>query len=117
MARTKIVQPPTTIWRRYETEFSMAHIIKGHPKCGREHGHNYRLLVSVKGDSTIFVDFYVIKEGIEEVVSRDYDHRFVGHKTCEELAREFHEKLTATLRAEVSIDLWETSEFSVRYPV
>lgn len=117
MARTKTVESPHTIWRRYETEFSMAHIIKGHPKCGREHGHNYRLLVSVKGDSNLFVDFYYIKETIEKVVSRDYDHRFVGHKTCEELAREFHEKLTAKFKEEVSVDIWETSEFSVRYPV
>jgi 6-pyruvoyltetrahydropterin/6-carboxytetrahydropterin synthase len=117
MARTRIVKQPTTIWRRYETEFSMAHIIKGHPKCGREHGHNYTLLVSVKGDSNKFVDFYNIEEEIEKVVSRDYDHRFVGHKTCEELAREFHRKLTAAFKAEVDIELWETSKFSVRYPV
>lgn len=117
MARTNTLKSLDTIWRRYETEFSMAHIIQGHPKCGREHGHNYRLLVSVKGDTKTFVDFYLIKEAIEKVVSRDYDHRFVGHKTCEELAREFHEKLTASFKAEVSIDLWETSEFSVRYPV
>ncbi len=94
----------------------MAHIIRGHPKCGKIHGHNYRVLVSVKGNLNHFVDFYSIKEAVEAIVARDYDHRYVGHKTCEDLAKELHKKFTTKLEDEVIIDLWETSKFSVRYP-
>ncbi|HLE81832.1 MAG TPA: 6-carboxytetrahydropterin synthase, partial [Dehalococcoidia bacterium] len=30
--------------------FSAAHMLVGHPKCGRMHGHNYRVDVTVAAD-------------------------------------------------------------------
>jgi 6-pyruvoyltetrahydropterin/6-carboxytetrahydropterin synthase len=29
-------------------EFSAAHVVKGHPRCGRIHGHRWRVEVSIK---------------------------------------------------------------------
>ena len=29
-------------------EFSAAHIVKGHPRCGRNHGHRWRCTVTIK---------------------------------------------------------------------
>lgn len=65
---------------KVEDHFSAAHIIEGHPKCGRLHGHNYVVEWTIKGrelePSGMFVDFGVMKQVLKEAV--DYlDHRFL----------------------------------------
>lgn len=35
---------------RWQGTFEAAHFIPGHPKCGRLHGHSYRVEVEVAGD-------------------------------------------------------------------
>ena len=54
-----------------EFEFSAAHMLPGHEKCGRLHGHNYRGIVTISGplaDGMVF-DFNLISMVIEQ-----YDH-------------------------------------------
>jgi len=57
-------------------EISAGHCIDDEPKCGRFHGHNYRIEVSIEGStddrSSMVVNFDDIKKMIDE-----YDHKFL----------------------------------------
>ncbi len=71
-----------------EFHFSSAHMIVGHPKCGRLHGHNYKLEVVVMHpkhktleDSELdemgfIIDFGVLKKIVKEIVD-EVDHRYI----------------------------------------
>ena len=71
-----------------ESWFSSAHRVEGHPKCGRLHGHNYKLVVTIgrpahralgvgNVDEHGFVlDFGILKPIIKTVVDL-VDHRYI----------------------------------------
>lgn len=99
------------IARLYKREFAAAHIIAGHPKCGRMHGHNYTLLVKVYGRSSEWLDFEEIKRNVDQLVDGKYDHRDMGDITCETLARQLQEQLSNSFGTRVEIELWETGKF------
>jgi 6-pyruvoyltetrahydropterin/6-carboxytetrahydropterin synthase len=101
------------IARLYKREFAAAHIIAGHPKCGRMHGHNYQLLVKVYGHSSEWLDFEDIKRKVDQVIDEKYDHRDIGNMTCEKLAGQLQEQLSISLKSRVKIELWETGKFGV----
>ena len=101
------------IARLYKREFAAAHIIAGHPKCGRMHGHNYTLLVKVYGRSSEWLDFEEIKCNVDQLVDGKYDHRDMGNMTCETLARQLQEQLSNSFGSRVEIELWETGKFGV----
>jgi 6-pyruvoyltetrahydropterin/6-carboxytetrahydropterin synthase len=102
------------IARMYKREFAAAHIITGHPKCGRMHGHNYQLLVRVYGKSSKWLDFEKIKRGVDEIIDKKYDHRDIGNMTCEQLARQIQTHLTSHFKNRVEVELWETGKFGVQ---
>jgi len=89
-----------------------AHLLPGHPKCGRLHGHTYRVEVVVEGElkEGMVLDFAELKRRIRDVLSR-YDHRdwneFMDYPTveniCDRLATEVAERLTFPF----SIRVWE----------
>jgi 6-pyruvoyltetrahydropterin/6-carboxytetrahydropterin synthase len=58
--------------------FSSCHIIPGHPKCGRLHGHSYaasaRFRGTVESPDGMLVDFHVAKRAMREVCDV-LDHR------------------------------------------
>lgn len=68
--------------------FSAAHRVEGHPKCGRLHGHNYKLIVTVArpahkalgignvDDMGFVIDFGILKPIIKKVVGL-VDHRYM----------------------------------------
>jgi 6-pyruvoyltetrahydropterin/6-carboxytetrahydropterin synthase len=101
------------IARLYKREFAAAHIIAGHPKCGRMHGHNYQLLVKVYGHSSEWLDFEDIKRKVDQLIDEKYDHRDIGNMTCEKLAGQLQEQLSISLKSRVKIELWETGKFGV----
>ena len=101
------------IGRLYRREFAAAHIIAGHPKCGRIHGHNYQLLAKVYGHSSEWVDFEDIKRKVDQVIDEKYDHKDIGNMTCERLARQLQEQLSNLFQTQVKIELWETGKFGV----
>jgi 6-pyruvoyl-tetrahydropterin synthase len=70
----KKVQVPD-IQRVYKTSFEMAHVIKGHPVCGIEHGHSYRLTVYFDGFSNEWVDFHDLKDVVDKEIKEKYDHK------------------------------------------
>ena len=53
-----------------------AHYLPGHGKCGRVHGHTYKIEVLVEGEvreNGMVIDFYDLKKGIKETL-KEYDH-------------------------------------------
>ena len=69
---------------RVETSFSSAHHLLNYKgKCENQHGHNWIVEVSVKGDtlneSNILVDFKVLKQEVREIVE------YLDHKDINEL--------------------------------
>jgi 6-pyruvoyl tetrahydropterin synthase/QueD family protein len=60
--------------------FSAAHVILGHPKCGRMHGHNYRVIVEVEGPlwgyQNWIMDFGVLDEIVKPIIN-SLDHHFI----------------------------------------
>ena len=102
------------IARLYKREFAAAHIIAGHPKCGRMHGHNYLLLAKVYGKSSEWLDFEVIKKTVDGLIDEKYDHRDIGNMTCERLAKQIQDHLTSSFKSRVEIELWETGKFGVQ---
>ena len=98
----------------YKREFAAAHIISGHPKCGRMHGHNYLLIARVYGKSSEWLDFEEIKKAVDGLIDEKYDHRDIGNMTCERLAREIQGHLTDSFKSRVEVELWETGKFGVQ---
>jgi 6-pyruvoyltetrahydropterin/6-carboxytetrahydropterin synthase len=101
------------IARLYRREFASAHIIAGHPRCGRLHGHNYQLIAKVYGKSDEWLDFEDIKKKVDQFIDEKYDHRDRGNMSCERLARQLQEQLRIFFKTTVKIELWETGKFGV----
>jgi len=99
--------------RLYKREFAAAHIIAGHSKCGRQHGHNYTLVAKVYGRSSEWLDFEEVKRKVDRFIDERYDHRDMGNMTCERLARQIQEQLSILFQTRVKIELWETGKFGV----
>jgi len=57
--------------------FSATHLIAGHSKCGRLHGHDYAINAVIEGDigkDGVIMDFISVKEFLRGVAS-ELDHR------------------------------------------
>jgi len=65
-------------WKAH-IKFSAAHVIAGHPKCGRLHGHTYAVHVVLHGDAgddDMVFDFGVAKRELRRLADK-LDHRFI----------------------------------------
>ena len=61
----------------HNMEFSAVHFIIGHEKCGRIHGHNWKLSVGIEGvpdESGMMIDFADLKKSLRKIIKK-YDHR------------------------------------------
>jgi len=78
-------------------QFSAAHKLPKHPKCGKTHGHNYTVEVKIKIPSalghtseTIHVDFATLKDALKDVLSK-FDHYnlndLMSYPTAENIAK------------------------------
>ena len=58
--------------------FSACHLIPGHPKCGRLHGHTYAVNVRAHGMRTgeFIIDFELLKGMVAQICSR-FDHHVI----------------------------------------
>jgi 6-pyruvoyltetrahydropterin/6-carboxytetrahydropterin synthase len=96
------------------THFSAAHRLVGHQGvCANFHGHNWEIEIFLKGPSLdligILVDFKVVKEAVQEVLS-GLDHAdlnqhpafAVQNPTSENIARLLFEELGRRLNTEGS---------------
>jgi 6-pyruvoyltetrahydropterin/6-carboxytetrahydropterin synthase len=62
-------------WRG-KLRFSSCHLIPGHPKCGRLHGHTYAVSVRLEGEleNEFLIDFFELKEIVKKICD-ELDHR------------------------------------------
>jgi 6-pyruvoyltetrahydropterin/6-carboxytetrahydropterin synthase len=57
--------------------FSATHIIPGHYKCGRLHGHDYAINATIEGSigpGGVIMDFIIVKEFLRKV-AEELDHK------------------------------------------
>jgi len=112
--------------------FAAGHALRNYRgKCENVHGHNYRIEVTVEGEQLdsigLLVDFVELKRLMKDVI--DYlDHRFINdlepfdklNPSAENIAKYFHDRITAGLSPEVPVRLaqvkvWETDTSSAVY--
>jgi len=59
--------------------FSASHILPGHEKCGRIHGHNYAIHARIEGTENpdgVVYDFLPLKRELRRIAD-SFDHRFL----------------------------------------
>ncbi len=91
--------------RLARTEFiDSGHYIPGHPKCGRPHGHTYRIDIVLEGDpeGDMLLEFGEFKRRVWDVLQR-YDHVMLNEvmkavPTVENIAVELHSELKKVLQ-------------------
>ena len=62
--------------------FSAAHRLEGHPKCGRLHGHNYKVVVELEGPvgaKGMLVDYGHLDAIVKPLINL-FDHRYIVSK-------------------------------------
>jgi len=100
-------------------KFSAAHTIKGHPKCGRMHGHNYKVVVTLSTNTldknSMIMDFSDVKKVVQRVVNK-LDHVYlndvlkVNAVTAEYLAKYICDKLVQRLPFVYSVQVYENDD-------
>jgi 6-pyruvoyltetrahydropterin/6-carboxytetrahydropterin synthase len=88
-------------------KFEAAHCLPGHEKCGKVHGHTYKLTVEVEGSidpvTGMLMDYHELANIVKAEVIDIFDHRYlndivVSIPTCERLAVMIFETLDAPIR-------------------
>lgn len=92
----------TTVSREYW--FSAAHRLEGHPKCGRLHGHNYKVVVTVGGPvrDGMVIDFGKLDDVVKPLIEA-LDHRYLVSN--ENVARHCPYYLAARREADFHVDV------------
>ncbi|MCS7313338.1 MAG: 6-carboxytetrahydropterin synthase [Acidobacteria bacterium] len=89
-----------------------AHFLPGHPKCGRLHGHTYRVELVIQGqpDRGMIIDFADLKKKLREVL-RVYDHRswneVLEYPSVENICVRLAQDLTQVLDFPFTLRVWE----------
>lgn len=90
-----------------------AHYLPGHGKCGKLHGHTYKIEVLVEGEiqeNGMVIDFYDLKKGIKEAL-KEYDHillnDLIEFPSCECLCLHIHSKLLKMFVFSLKVKVWE----------
>jgi 6-pyruvoyltetrahydropterin/6-carboxytetrahydropterin synthase len=89
-----------------------AHHLPDHPKCGRQHGHTYRVDVAVEGEHAggMILDFADLRRSLREVLHR-YDHRdwneFLEYPTVENICALLHDQLEERLGRPFTLRVYE----------
>jgi 6-pyruvoyltetrahydropterin/6-carboxytetrahydropterin synthase len=101
--------------------FEAAHELPWHPgKCGRLHGHNYGIEVTVEGPvdhNGVVLDFDELSAVVQRELVDRYDHRFLNdfleNPTAEAIAQDWGKRLDGAGLALARLRVWETPESSV----
>ncbi len=99
-------------------KFSAAHSIPGHEKCGKLHGHNFRVEVEIEGEvkeNGMVMDFYDLKRILKDILN-EFDHRILNEiieiptseNICIEIANRLKKRGVNVVRVRVfeSDDKW-----------
>ena len=109
---------------RIEFQFNAAHRLPFYNgPCSRTHGHNYKLLVFVKGSvnpkTGISLDFVKCKEIVQDQVIRKIDHndlnQIIQNPTAENLVMWIWQQLLLKLPGLYELQLYETEDSAVIY--
>ncbi|MGI8893522.1 MAG: 6-carboxytetrahydropterin synthase QueD [Bacteroidia bacterium] len=113
------------IFKKYY--FDSAHYLPNVPenhKCRNMHGHTYKLIVFVKGDTDIdkgwVMDFAELKNAINPIIEI-VDHKILNdisgleNPTCENIAKWLWIKIKEKIPALIRIELHETPTTGVIY--
>ncbi|HLV61041.1 MAG TPA: 6-carboxytetrahydropterin synthase [Fredinandcohnia sp.] len=109
---------------RVEIDFSAAHHLPNHPGvCRRPHGHNYRLLVCVKGEvdpaTGMVADFAEVEHLAWEHAIARCDHHdlneFIENPTAENIVVWIWDRLKPVIPGLSRLELWETPRYSAVY--
>lgn len=80
--------------------FESGHFLPGHPKCGHQHGHSFKLEISVGGlvkENGFVIDFHDLKDIVYRNAVEFLDHRNINDiikmPTCENISGWIWEKL------------------------
>lgn len=100
----------------FDSAHRLPNVPEGH-KCGRLHGHTYRVEVALAGEADPkmgwLVDYGVIKEKVDPLIKR-LDHSFLNeipgleNSTAENLARWIYDALKPAIPMLASITVHET---------
>jgi 6-pyruvoyltetrahydropterin/6-carboxytetrahydropterin synthase len=110
-----------TVTLSVDFKFSASHRLPVYVgKCNRLHGHNYRLRVRVRGVvdpiTGMVADFHDIESQMHPLLERvDHHHlnELVENPTAENVVVWMWEQLV--IPGLVSLELWETEDYSVLY--
>lgn len=90
-----------------------AHYLPGHGKCGKMHGHTYKIEVVIEGEigeDGMVIDFYDLKKGIKETL-QTYDHtllnEIVEFPSSEYLCQHIHVSLLDKFGFPLKVKVWE----------
>ncbi len=116
-----------------EKTFAAGHALRNYKgKCENVHGHNYRVRVTIEGNSLasngLLVDFVELKKQLLEIIDR-LDHQFINdvepftilNPSAENLAKYFYDELSGKLKnSEVpvriaEVRIWETDTSIAAY--
>lgn len=113
-----------------EDDFASAHQLREYKgKCENLHGHNWRVMVRVKGErldhTGMLVDFGILKLLVKDTLDR-LDHKFLNetppfdriNPTSENLARHLFEEMGRVLPDGVlvhDITVWESEKCAAIY--
>jgi len=102
--------------------FASSHFLTNyHGKCERLHGHNYKMIVTVKGEvknDGMVLDFKILKEIVKENVINLLDHQhlndIIKNPSAENITIFAWEKLKEKIPLK-SIRLYETENYYCEY--
>lgn len=111
-------------------EFEAAHRMADYPgKCSRLHGHNWKVEVTVAGNSLdnigMLIDFRLLKQKVNEIIET-LDHYYLNeledfrdqNPSAENIARYIFQKLGAQFAKNITLQqvkVWESPHSAVAY--
>ena len=115
-----------------EDTFAAGHALRNYKgKCENKHGHNYRVLVTFRGEQLdsigLLLDFVEVKRIMSVIVDR-LDHTWLNdfppfdvlNPSAENMAKYIYDEIKANLKADngvslAEVKLWETDTSSAIY--
>jgi 6-pyruvoyltetrahydropterin/6-carboxytetrahydropterin synthase len=111
--------------------FAAGHALRDYKgKCESIHGHNYKVRVTVQGESLdsagLLIDFVDLRQAVKTIVDR-FDHQFLNdvapfdrlNPSAENIARHFSEELEPQVQQNgarlQSVTVWETDTSFATY--
>ena len=117
-----------------ENSFSAGHALRGYQgKCENPHGHNYKVRVTLAGDTLneigLLIDFKVLKSAMNRAIDQ-FDHQYLNdidpfreeNPSAENIARHLYKSINASPFIESSggirvkkVKVWETDSSAATY--